>query len=350
MKLKNLIIAASVALLPLSISAATLVIPVAGSTSGANGSVWKSEITFHNSSTHDLGLTLTYHDGNGAGTSATLTVPARGTISRDDAVATLFSRTNSVGAIAIDVNDADANRVAVTSRIFNAIGNAEFGQDVPAIRSTDAVSAGEVAVISGPRTSSDFRFNAGLYTLAATTVRWELVRADGAVASTQTVSYAAGVQNQYSVPALLGTLADNDVVQANALGGAAIFYGSIINNASGDPSFVPGIRNRSTSLITLLGVDRDENGTIDIPAHDNVLDRPVDAYTRGYPSFFRVVTSEPVTYEIVSSTADARIIDQNGSMELAASVALQGTTGTLVLRATNADGVSTVLTIPVKFF
>jgi hypothetical protein len=148
----------------------------------------------------------------------------------------------------------------------------------------------------------------------------------------------------------LGTLQDNDVVHANVLTGAAIFYGSIINNASGDPSFVPGIRNRAQSSITLLGVDRDENGTIDIAAHDNVLDSPVDSYTLGFPTYFRIVSDQPVTYEIVSSTTDARLVDQNGTVQMVASAALSGKSGELKVRATSADGQSTILTIPVKFF
>ena len=39
-----------------------------------------------------------------------------------------------------------------------------------------------------------------------------------------------------------------------------------------------------------------------------------------------------------------------GSVQIVASVALKGTTGELKVRATTADGQSTILTIPVKFF
>jgi len=192
--------------------------------------------------------------------------------------------------------------------------------------------------------------DAGLYTLAATTVRWDVIHADGTAGGTQTIDYAAGVQNQYSVASLCNTtLQDNDVLVATVLKGSAIFYGSVINQASGDPSFVPGIRTRAQSNVTLLGVDRDENGSIDIAAHDNILDRTVDVTTFGFPAFFRIVSDQPVTYEIISSTADARLIDQNGTIQMVASAALSGGTGEIKVRATTTDGLSTVFTIPVRF-
>ena len=350
MKFKNLITAASIALLPLTAGAATLVIPAAGSASGANGSTWKSELTLHNTSSVAIALTLDYHDQAGATGLVAVNVPAHRTISIDDVVRTQFGRENTIGAIEINLSDADLSRIAITSRTYNVLGDQQFGQDIPAIRATDAIGAGDVAVISGPNDAAGFRFNAGLYTLIATTVKWELVRADGTVAASQTLEYAAGVQNQYSVESLLGTLQDNDVVHANVIKGSAIFYGSVVNNASGDPSFVPGIHTRQQSAVNLLGIDRDENGTIDIPAHDNILDSSVDAYTIGFPTYFRIVTDQPVTFEIVSSTADARLIDNNGTIQMVASAALAGKTGTVQVRATTTDGQSTILTIPVKFF
>jgi len=350
MKLKHLITAAALTLLPLTAGAATLIVPAAASLNGAYGSVWKSELTLHNTGSRAIDLTLVYHDQTGPAQTATVSVPARQTVSLDDIVRTKFNRESSLGAIEIKVADADLNRLAVTSRTSNVLGTAEFGQDIPAILSTDAANAGDVAVISGPDSAANFRFNAGLYTLSATSIRWELIHADGTVAANQTIDYAAGVQNQYSVASLFNTtLQDNDVVYANVLSGSAIFYGSVINQTSGDPSFVPGIRTRAQSNVNLLGIDRDENGTIDIAAHDNVLDTSVDVTTLGFPAYFRVVSDQPVTYEIISSTADARLIDQNGTIQMVASAALSGGTGEIKVRATTTDGLSTVFTIPVRF-
>ncbi|MGZ5492334.1 MAG: hypothetical protein ACXW3E_01920 [Thermoanaerobaculia bacterium] len=355
MKLNKIIITASLALLPLTAGAATLIIPAAASTNGANGSNWKSEVTLHNTSAHAINVNLRFHDQAGAAESGSVSLAARSTMAFKDIVRTEFDRQNALGAIEITVADADANRLAVSSRTANATAGGEFGQDIPAIDVASASNAGDLAVITGPTSALDFRFNAGLYTLADTTIRWELIRENGTVAASRTIDYAAGVQNQFSVSALLGAeLNDNDVLHAVVVKGSAIFYGSIINQMSGDPSFVPGVRTREQARITLLGIDRDQNGTIDIATHENVLDSAVDSYTMGFPTFFRIVTSsengDKVRYEVVSSTADARFVDDNGTVQIVASAALKGTTGELKVRATTADGQSIILTIPVQFF
>ena len=352
MNLKHLITATSIALLPLSAGAATFVVPAVASVTGAN--TWKSEITLHSTSAHAMSVTLTFHDQAGAAETATITIPSRGTIALDDVVATTFHRPNALGAVEIAVADGDVNRFSVASRTFNILPTGRLGQDIAAISIADAAKSGEVAVIAGPTSATEFRMNAGIYSVDATQVRWELLRADGTVAASKEVTYAAGVQNQFSVAQFFGAaLQDNDVVHANVITGSAIFYGSIITQASGDGAFVPQVRNREQSRITFVGVDRDLNGTVDILAHDNVLDTAIESSTFGYPTLFRIVANsdsgEPLTYEIVSSTADAAFLDSNGQIVLAASSALKGILGELRVRVTTNDGQSTVVTIPVKF-
>jgi hypothetical protein len=354
MKFKHVITAALVALLPLAAGAATLIVPAAGTGPGANGSRWQSELTLHNIANRTITATLVFHDQNGKAESATVAIPARSTVALNDVVRTKFNRDSGVGAIEINLADADAPRVAITSRISNVLGDSEFGQDIPVMKTSEATAMGDVAVIAGPTSALDFRFNAGIYTLGATTVHWQLVRADGTVAASHDATYASGVQNQYSVPALFSAeLRDNDVIHAVLTSGSAMFYGSIINQKSGDPSFVQAVDIREESRINFVGVDRHESGTVDIPARDNVLTAAVESNTYGFPTYFRIVatadTGERLKYEIVSSTADARLIDDNGTVQIVASGALQGKTGELKVRATTLDGQSVILTIPMKF-
>ena len=67
MHLKRLITASLAALaLPLSASAGSLVIPAAGTGPGANSSHWKSELTIANLSGDPVGVSLVFHDRNGA--------------------------------------------------------------------------------------------------------------------------------------------------------------------------------------------------------------------------------------------------------------------------------------------
>src|SRR5438105_2267366 len=130
MKISRIVLAGSLALLPLTAGAGTLIIPAAGAGPGANGSQWKSEVVVNNTSSKPANLTLVFHDGSGAAASSTATVPAHGTTAFDDIVARRFNRTAATGAIEIV---SDNTRIVVTSRTFNVgQGNGEFGQDIPA--------------------------------------------------------------------------------------------------------------------------------------------------------------------------------------------------------------------------
>src|SRR5581483_6500842 len=297
---------------------------------------------------------LTFHDGNGAQRGDSVTLNARATLSIADIVATRFGRTSGTGAIEITVPDAAAGKLAITSRTFNSSANGQFGQDIPAIDINDAATAGSVIVLQGPSSAADARFNFGIYAVTDATVRWELVRADGTVLTPIVdQTYDAGTQVQFNsgISTLLNATAqDNDVVQAVIISGKLIAYGSAVNNASGDPSYVPGITARTDIRVNFLGVDLNEDGTVDVADanHDGVLDQPIDIFTTmGYPNYFRVVVEGGATLELVDAPRDAVLIDAQ-TVEWAPGGNLKGTTGTLKVKAT-VNGNSDVLTIPVNF-
>jgi hypothetical protein len=358
MKLTRLITASAIALLPLAAGATNLVIPAAGTGPGFNDSRWETEVTLHNSASRAVDVLMTFRDAEGVAVAQSRHLPARQTIAIQDIVKTVFGRETATGAIEITDTDSDPRNIAVTSRTSNVTANGEFGQDIPAIAVADAAQTDDVTAITGPSSAVKFRFNFGLYVVSEATVRWELIRADGTVAATKSVDYRGATQHQYNqgVASLLeATPQDSDVIHATVTKGGAVFYGSVINQQSNDPSFVPGVITKVDPTIRLVGIDRDLNGTVDIADAngDGVLDSAIDAYTFGFPSFFRIVTAaeggNDVTFEILSSTSDARLVDGIGTIQLVASVALKGTTGELKVRVT-ADGKSTVLTLPVKFF
>jgi hypothetical protein len=357
MKFKSIIPAAAIALLPLVASAATFVVPAAGSAPGANGSRWRSELTLHNSGPQTLTASVRYQSGTTTSEAISVSIPARGTRSLDDIVRTSFHRDGTIGALIVDVPDADAIRLALASRTYNASELGEFGQDIPAVNVANAAVAGDVNVLAGPSSVAAYRFNFGVFATAASTVKWQLVRADGTTAATTDVTYAANEHAQYNdgVRSLLGAFPENnDTIHAIVTSGRAIFYGSAINGATGDPTFVPGVRTRDTIRITFLGVDVDENGSVDLADanRDGVLDASMDVVTSMFPSIFRVVAQgefgESVTLEVVSSPGGGALLINNDTIQMGAAGDLKGTTGDVVVRAT-ANGATQLLTIPVRF-
>jgi hypothetical protein len=356
MKVARIITASAIALLPLAAGATNLVIPAAGTGPGFNESRWQTEVTLHNSTSRPVDVLMTFRDQGGAAITHSQHLPALRTMAIPDIVKTVFGREAATGAIEIADTDSDPRNIAVTSRTSNFTNEGEFGQDIPAIELADAAQTGDVTAITGPSSVAKYRFNFGLYVVSEATVQWELIRADGTVAATKSVDYRGATQHQYNqgvVSLFQATPQDSDVVHATVTKGAAVFYGSVINQQSNDPSYVPGIITKIDPLIGLIGIDRDLNGTIDISDAngDGVLDVALDAFTFGFPSFFRIVTTagnDNVTYEILSSSSDARFIDDNGTVQLVAIPELRGTTGEIKVRVTS-NGKSVVLTFPVKF-
>jgi hypothetical protein len=359
MKSRHLI-AAAIAALSLAAAnpaqAATLVVPAAGTGPGANASQWQSELTLHTAAPRAVSVLVSFHQGSTSFPPVALTLQARETISIADIVRTKFNVTGGTGALTIEVSDRDARTLAVASRTFNVSPTGEFGQDIPAVDANAALRAGDIAALSGPSTVGENRFNFGVYAVEAANVEWQLVRANGSVAATKTMTYLAGEHAQYNsgVRSLLGgTPADNDTVHARVTTGRAIFYGSVVN-ATGDPTFVPGVRTRDDILIQLTGVDLDENGSIDIRDNDGdgVLDAPVDIATSLFASYFQVVAAgefgENVQFEIVSSPAETHLLDNNGTLLVAAGGDLKGKTGEIVLRVTSGTS-SSLITIPLSF-
>ncbi|MEO8381477.1 MAG: hypothetical protein ABI779_17585 [Acidobacteriota bacterium] len=357
MKFRNLVLTAAIALLPVVAGAATLVVPAAGTGPGANGSQWQSELTIHNAAPRAAALSVTFHQGNSVLGPVAINLQAGQTKSVADIARTQFGVTSGTGALVIDAEDRAARSIAVTSRTFNTSPEGEFGQDIPAVDIANAARPGDLAALSGPSVVAGNRFNFGVYAVEALSVKWELLRADGTVATSKDITYTAGQHAQYGsgIETLLGaTPAANDTVHANVTAGKGIFYGSIIN-ATGDPTFVPGVRTRNDIVINFAGVDLDENGSVDIADAngDGVLDAPVNVITSLFPAYFRVIAAgefgETVTYEIVSSPATkSDLLDAQGTMRIIAAGDLKNTDGEIVVKIT-VGGASTLVTLPVSF-
>ena len=354
MTFRSILTAATIALLPLAASAATLVIPAAGSGPGLAGSQWQTELTLHNTGSSLVIVDMTFFSQGTPIATAGQLVPPRATVSLDDVVHDKFG-VQGTGAIVLNMLDSDAQKIAVSGRIINVGPTGTFGQDVDVVDVADGATTGDLSVLSAPSSAETTRFNFGLYTPVDTQVRWELIRANGDVAATKVVSYQANRQIQYTVgiQTFLGvTPHDDDTVHATVLSGQAFFYGSAIESSTGDPTAVKPVRVHDEVRINFLGIDTNEDGSVEIPDanHDGISDSPIVLYTSLYPNFFRIVTAgSGVTYELIDAPADVMLIDNNGTVEWAPGSNVKGTSGALKVRATAADGTSAILTIPVVF-
>src|SRR5579884_2457513 len=84
--------------LPVS-AASQLLIPAAGSTAGANGTFFRSDITIINFASHDQQVLLQWlPQGGGTATTRTITIPAQNGVRSSDFVTNYLSQTG-LGAI-----------------------------------------------------------------------------------------------------------------------------------------------------------------------------------------------------------------------------------------------------------
>lgn len=350
-----LITLAALALITLPAAAATIIVPAAGTGAGYDGSYWQSELTLHTAGPRPVGLSLTFHQGTTVLGPVTVNLQARETLSIADVARTQFGIGGGSGAIVIEASDRDLRTLAVTSRTSNVNALGEFGQDIPSALSGDALRAGDIAALPAASSIDGTRFNFGIFATEASTVTWQVLRADGTVAATREMRYAAGEHVQYNngITTLLGvTPQANDTVHARVVSGRIFAFGSIVNSI-GDPTFVPGVRTRDDITIVFAGIDLDENGTVDIldEDQDGVLDAAVPVTRSLYPNYFRVVTSgefgEKITLELVSAPMFADFLDDNGTLRVIANGGNRDN-GEIVLRATSGDS-SSLITIPVTF-
>jgi hypothetical protein len=352
MKITRIFAALAATLLTIAAGATTLVIPASGTGPGANDSHWQTELTLHNLSASPITATLTFHDILGSAGTSAVTVGPRATVAIADAVATRFGRAAATGAIEVAFDSAFAQKLTVSSRTFNKSAGGEFGQDIPAVDQSSIPDAGSTIVLSGPSSAADARFNFGVYADSASTIQWDLVRADGTIAASKEISYAAGTQAQYNfgVAAIFNASPqDNDTVHAIVTSGRALAYGSVVNNVSGDPTYVPGLLARADSRINFAGVAFGDSTAVSVPDanHDGVLDRSIDVQTGSWPISFRIVVNSatPAKFELLNAPPQLRLYDNNGGLDWSPSAASAGTTLNLKVRVA-ADGVTEIITIP----
>ena len=359
MKFRSLAILLFAALVSLSgFAAATdLIIPVTGTVPGANDSLWQGEVTLHNASTNVAMITVTFYPSGGEPVSAEITVPARSTVNYENAVFELFGVENGSGALLLEVSEEARGQVAVTSRVMNVGPSGRFGQDVPVVSGTATLRSGSTAVVTGPAHIEGKRFNFGLFAIQDSEVTWRLLSADGTLVTEKTETYEAGTQVQYNegIVNFLGVEAsDRATIHARILSGEALVYGSIVETSTGDPTFVPGVEVSENFAVEFVGVDLDEDGTVDVvdADGDGVLDQPVTVFVGPFPNFFRVVAlpteTGPVALSLIEAPAGFTMVDTNGTIQAAPSTSERGKTAQIVVRAS--DGfASSDLVIPIVF-
>lgn len=210
-----------------------------------------SDLRLFNGGTSDVAVNLTFHPGNGFagfGTpvpAAPRTVRAGEVLVLDNVLPALFAKSGTGGSIVVSTSTNSS--LVATGRTYTSVeNNGTYGQFIPGVTAGEGVGNGETALqILQLEESDQFRSNVGLAELTgnAATVRLTLSLPDTKVTASTEVTLAPNEFRQ--LRPILGLNPGQqtynarlsvEVVSGN---GRVTAYGSVIDNTSKDPTYVP---------------------------------------------------------------------------------------------------------------
>jgi hypothetical protein len=229
---------------------ALAVIAASAHVAGLEDTDWRTDLEICNvgGSSVDLQLDLLRSDENN---SEPLSVPlglgAMACHRFEDVLATTFAYEGSA-ALGIRVKSGDA---VVSSRTFNTTDAGTYGQCLPAFPDDEALTVGHegriVQLAQSLASASGFRTNMGFVNRTSTPVIVDVDLLDGAGTplGTLTIPLQAfehrqinRIFRQVTPAAVHNGIA---VVSTSSAGGAFVAYASVVDNASGDPVYIPAV-------------------------------------------------------------------------------------------------------------
>jgi len=232
-------------------------VPAVAHAPGVGGTSWRTDIAVVAGDLGPVDLKLGFlPDGGGAERHRRCSLSVGQTLEWADVLVSLFDFANGEEAKGTVKVDADAP-FFITARTFNQTSAGTFGQYIPALPAADSVnllsspwskvvSGGEVGIIPHLKSNADFRSNVGVQNLgeSAVDVTITLFGSGGAQIGSvlaRTIQVGKFWQQNDIFLACGSDHADlaYALVEVQSQDGSAWFYGSVVDNATGDPTTIP---------------------------------------------------------------------------------------------------------------
>lgn len=215
------------------------IVPVVGSTAGAFGSQFRTELQLANRTPVRMTGWLVYrpagaHDGSEVRTIPYLLGP-RATLSFADVVAELGTE----GLGSLDIRPLEGVLPTVVARAYDDQGEqGTNGATIRLLSLAEFAHSGERTLLVVPANLAAFRFNIGVRTLEdGAVVRLRVYGQSGMERHVIERSWGPEYFEQRPAAEMLGTtLLSNESVDVEILAGSAIFYGTTTDNRSNDPA------------------------------------------------------------------------------------------------------------------
>jgi PKD repeat protein len=227
-----------------------VVIAAAAHVGGLEDTDWRTDLEVCNFNgvvtEFDLDLLMTDHD-NTSPQSVSMSLAGTTCERVSDVLDASFSYEGSA-ALAIQSHKGE---LTVSSRTFNTTDTGTYGQFLPGVSATAAVAAGKEARIiqlaQSTGSSTGFRTNIGLVNRAGTPtavvldLRFDTGTSLG-ILNVTLQPYEHRQINRVFRQVTSGQVSNGfAVVTTSSAGGSFIAYASVVDNASGDPVFIPGM-------------------------------------------------------------------------------------------------------------
>lgn len=221
--------------------AAFQVVPVAAHAPGALGTTWRTDLLIHGTTYEQPMVSLYFlpEVSCGAPVRSRQLEARHGSMLFEDAVRLLFGVDPGVGAIVVVAD----RSVLLSSRTYTVTAGGTMGQGIPAVTVDAASRSTEDATLVQLTESDRFRTNLGVVnpSSAQINVQVEALSAAGALLGVETWTVPAlGLLqvNRFLRRFATGPVEDAYALVSQPTGIPFVAYASVVENATGDPSFV----------------------------------------------------------------------------------------------------------------
>jgi sugar lactone lactonase YvrE len=216
------------------------ILPVVGSTPGANGTFFRTSVQLHNPGTASIAGRIVFHPSGVAGSDDDPALSYSLAPGQTRSIADLLPAMGRSGLGSADIEITSGEAPVVTARVFNDAGAAgTTGFTEPAMRLEETLRSGQTGVLLMPPDFAVARFNVGVRTLeGGGSVTFTLKNAAGTSVGSTSRVFPPNYHEQQDVARFLGVvgLPPGGSISITVTSGSAIVYGATVDNSTGDPS------------------------------------------------------------------------------------------------------------------
>ena len=218
-------------------------VPSVAHNPGVGGTQWRTDVGIVNHGAQTANLVLTFN-GSGAPIVRNHTLAAGAACEWRNLLETLFGLApgaSNQGTVHI----ASDTGLCIGSRTYNQTTAGTYGQYYPACTARHAITSGQVGVLPQLKKNGAFRTNVGVQNLgdASATVLVRVFDATGAQVGSKSLTVAAGRWLQQNDIFAAASAGSQDIayatVEVQTAGATVWAYGSVVDQATGDPTTIP---------------------------------------------------------------------------------------------------------------